>query len=146
MNWYRAIPISDHATTVKVANANFMLFPREIYLRLGGINGEYRHGNADSDIILRANRLGIITRAVPGILGYCQSNKMYLNKSLTRMISHEFSKKRTPLFDIIRICKAQYDALWPLLFLDFIMAIFYRQTKNWVIGNKKARFPNSWFK
>jgi GT2 family glycosyltransferase len=146
MNWYRSIPISDQNTRVKVANANFMIFSEEIYRHVGGINGTYLHGHADSDIILRAHHLGIEARAIPGIMGFCPINEAYLSKSLPKMIAHEFSRKRSPVTDIKKICKAQNSPFWALLFLDYIAGIIYRQTKIWAINQKKAKYPNPWFR
>ena len=145
MNWYKPLPILDFLTTAKVANGNFVVFPKRIHTILGGIDGQFQHGSADSEIVLRATRMGISTRVIPGFLGSCNNNRPYFDRSLVKMLLHEFSKKRTPFADIRRLCRAQYSPLWIILFFDFIFAILVRQTTYWLKTNKKLYFPNPWF-
>jgi GT2 family glycosyltransferase len=146
MAWYKPLPIVDFPINAKVANGNFLVFPKAVYQSLGGIDGRYQHGNADSDISLRASRLGISLYVIPGTLGICDNNPRYFNRSFLKMFLYEFSKKRSPLADIRLLCKAQHSKLWIILFLDFILAIFVRQTRFWLIFLKKLYYPTPWIK
>lgn len=146
MNWYKPLPILDIPIETKIANGNFVVFPKELHQDIGGIDSRYHHANADSDIILRASKLGIQTLVIPGTLGLCDSNVRYFNRSLLKMLIHEFSYKRTPIGDIRLLCKAQFSKLCMILFLHFISAIVVRQTKIWLVTLKKLYFPNPWIR
>jgi len=146
MNWYKPLPILDVPTSAKVANGNFVVFPKRIHTILGGIDGQFQHGCADSEIVLRASRKEISTLVIPGFLGICENNPRYFNRSPFKMFFHEFSKKRMPLADIRRLCQAQYSYFWIVLFFDFILAILVRQTTYWLITTKKLYFPKPWIR
>ena len=62
------------AQACDLLNANALLIPSEVAIRLGNIPSYYVHGSADWDYSLRARKKGFGVLLAPGYVGTCEPN------------------------------------------------------------------------
>jgi len=55
-------------------NGNFVLIPSGVAMKVGSIEGRYRHGMADIDYAIRAKKLGISFVVLKNPIGFCERN------------------------------------------------------------------------
>ena len=94
---------------------NIVLIPKYINDVLGGIDGVFEHGYADYDFGLRATKLRIDIRVIPGSLGACSFNpNPYIGKTRREILSMMLSRKYLPIRSQIRYTKRHSGIEWPI--------------------------------
>ena len=115
----RLITPEDCRKRVDTVNGNFVLVPRSVYQRLGGIDKFFAHAYGDIDYGLRAGRLGIECWLAPGYLGVCDRNSNLrtwhdpTTPKYERLIDL-FGRKGLPMKSHVRFVRRHGGHLWPL--------------------------------
>ncbi|MFC8922587.1 glycosyltransferase family 2 protein [Cellulosimicrobium sp. NPDC057127] len=121
------------AQRVESFNGNLVLFPRDVYRRLGGIDPGFTHHYGDFDTGLRATALGIPVVLAPGVAGYTSRNLVrggFGDPSLPRRVRVErlLGPKGYPPREKLRYLRRHGGAAWPVQLLGVYAAQLLRIT------------------
>jgi glycosyltransferase involved in cell wall biosynthesis len=118
-------------------NGNFVLMPVEVRKSVGQIDNQFSHGYADIDYGLRASKMGITIRAIPGYIGTTPSHTEYgvgaSRNTFRQLIS---SPKGQPIQDQIRFFRRHAKFTW----IFYVLVPFLRVIKFKVMGFIKLFF------
>lgn len=101
-------------------HGNCVLVPREVAVRMGGIDGAFSHGWADIDYGLRARRQNIGITLCARTVGMCAANRVQLHGSsvLGEWKSYLGTKGAGNFHSLRRILRRHAGARWPILVLS----------------------------
>jgi GT2 family glycosyltransferase len=120
----QVIEIVSDATEVELFHGNLLLIPKEVLLRVGGIDGSYQHAYADFDLALRLREIGVKAYLLPGVAGYCSPNLLHVSQpSLIARIRFSFSPKGRPLKSQFRYMKRHGP---PIYWIIFVISPYFR--------------------
>jgi GT2 family glycosyltransferase len=90
---YFLVESIDSPITCDTFNGNFIFVPKIIRQVVGPIDGEFGHRFADLDYGLRSLNLGFKNLILPGVVGFCERNKvMPINNPVKRVLQTGASK------------------------------------------------------
>jgi glycosyltransferase involved in cell wall biosynthesis len=119
---YSLVAPLDIPVTVDTVHGNVLLVPRQTYLLLGGIDGEFAHSYADNDYGLRLRQAGGRNVLIAGHVGTCAPNDIIaasLDPSLPLSARWRFlnSRKGRPLGSQVRFLRRHGGPVWPIFLL-----------------------------
>jgi GT2 family glycosyltransferase len=114
-------PLSDAIQACDTMNGNCTLIPKSVAVKVGNLDGAFRHRFSDMDYSLRARARGFGTYLVPGFIGACTPN---LQQGTWRDTEIPFSRrwrdlmspKGIPINEWFTFTRRHYGFLWPLYF------------------------------
>ena len=111
----------NNLETIDSFNGNLVFIPKVISEIVGHIDGGFAHAYADIDFGLRARRIGIENRVIPGFIGICESNLDPEYKSLTAELKALLDTKSNPLRSQVRFLKRHGGIFWwVFIFIPFL--------------------------
>jgi glycosyltransferase involved in cell wall biosynthesis len=121
-NRYALVPPADAAITVDTVNGNVLLVPRETYLLLGGIDGEFAHSYADYDYGLRLRLADGENVLIAGHVGTCERQdveRAHMVRSVPLPARWRFfrSPKGYPFRSRVRFLRRHGGPFWPLFLI-----------------------------
>lgn len=120
----QVVEIVSDATEVELFHGNLLLIPKEVLLRVGGIDGSYQHAYADFDLALRLREIGVKAYLLPGVAGYCSPNLLHVSQpSLIARMRFAFSPKGRPLKSQFRYMKRHGP---PIYWIIFVISPYFR--------------------
>jgi GT2 family glycosyltransferase len=112
-----------------MANANIMMVPRGAVAVIGILSDSYTHSIADFDYTIRANKAGIHTFVIPGILGYCTddhgNNWKSTNVSLSERIKYLKSPKGLAYREYLHFIRQHFPQHLPAAFIKLWMKTLF---------------------
>lgn len=103
-------------------NGNFVLFSRDVSVKIGNIDGNFAHAYADLDFGLRAQKIGIPVFLIPDLIGVCDRNTSPNNENLISDIIQSLKPTGTPILSQIRFLRRHGDRYWWV----FVLTPWYR--------------------
>ena len=115
----RLVVTTDRPLEADTFNGNLVLVPREIYERVGPIDGGFSHGQADFDYGLRARKAGFRIVVAPGTVGTCRrGDKRDTFEDTTLPLKRRWqlvtSAAGLPMGSHARYLRRHTGFLWPL--------------------------------
>jgi GT2 family glycosyltransferase len=111
-------------TEVEAFHGNLLLIPKEVLLRVGGIDGSFQHAYADFDLALRLQKIGVKAYLLPGVSGYCSANPHDTsNLSLIARFRFSLSPKGRPFKSQYRYMKRHGP---PIIWFLFVISPYLR--------------------
>lgn len=101
-------------------NGNCVLVPREVFARIGLLNGAFRHGMGDTDYGFRAFKAGIPIWVMPGFAGRCDNDNYAPGSFNDRTLPLKqrwmkiMSPKGLPPASWWVFCRSHAGFFWPL--------------------------------
>jgi GT2 family glycosyltransferase len=111
---------------VDTFNGNFVFVPKNSESRLGWIDGKFAHAYADCDYGLRANQEGVSNLVLPGYIGTCSTNVIYVSGSRVMNLIRWFGTKRSPIKSQIRFLKRHGPWFWPIYLITPLVRIIIK--------------------
>lgn len=102
-------------------NGNCVLVPREVYARIGLLDGVFRHSMGDNDYGFRAYKAGIPIWVMPGLCGQCTNDACaqgtYKDQSLPfgERWRKVMSPKGLPPYSWLTLTRRHAGPFWPLV-------------------------------
>lgn len=119
----RKVPLSDAPQAAQTMNGNCVLVPREAYLRIGLLDGVFRHAMGDNDYGFRAYKAGIPIWVAPGLCGQCTNDARiqgtYKDTSLPfrERWKKVLSPKGLPPDSWLALTRRHAGPFWPLVWV-----------------------------
>ncbi len=101
-------------------NGNCVLVPREVFARIGLLNGVFRHGMGDNDYGFRARKAGVPIWVMPGFAGRCDNDNFVPGSFNDRTLPLKqrwkkiMSPKGLPPASWWVFCRSHAGFFWPL--------------------------------
>lgn len=137
---YALVDPSDVPAAVDTVHGNVLLVPRQTYLLLGGIDGQFAHSYADFDYGLRLRQAGGENVLIAGHVGTCTRNDLMrasLDRSVPLSARWRFfrSPKGRPLRSQLRYLHRHGGLFW----LVFVIPPYVRMLVGRPAPDRKER-------
>jgi GT2 family glycosyltransferase len=119
---YSLVEPLETPVAVDTVHGNALLVPRQTYLLLGGIDGNFAHSYADNDYGLRLRQAGGVNVLIAGHVGTCAANDVIavnLDPSRPFSVRWKFlhSRKGRPLGSQVHFLRRHGGPFWPIYIL-----------------------------
>ena len=128
--YYDFVPHQAAPVVCDTANANCLLIPSEIAIKIGNLDPVFAHGKADFDYGLRVGRAGYSVLVANAIVGDCSQNQpenklRFKKMTLVQRWRYLMSPKQYPLFEWLVYTKRHAGPFWIIHWLRPYRRLFF---------------------
>jgi len=140
----RKVVPGDSPKPAITMNGNCVLVPRDVFERIGLLDGAFHHGMGDNDYGFRAHKAGIPVWVMPGYAGRCDNDNCakgsFNDHALPLRVRWKklLSPKGLPLASWWVFCRRHAGMLWPFFWVWPYVKVVLTSVRTKVVIRQQA--------